>query len=213
MRTDLRLQAAGEGGESPRSRSPSAVINDHQQRGPEGRGLGPVHGHVSPRHPGPHRDQGDERGRDHERVRPRVEGEEVMSAADTRFLAERQRLLNRRWFLRDCGVGLGAIALNGLLAGARADNAPSGQGQARHLPVHGRCAEPPGTVRQQAAAREVQRHAAAAGVAQELPGRVHQPELQAPRAEVQVQEGRQERHRTRRTPARTSATWWTTSPS
>src|SRR5215831_6530828 len=33
-------------------------------------------------------------------------------------LAERQRLLNRRWFLRDCGVGLGAIALNSLLAEA-----------------------------------------------------------------------------------------------
>jgi hypothetical protein len=32
------------------------------------------------------------------------------------ILAVRQRLLNRRWFLRDCGVGLGAIALNGLLA-------------------------------------------------------------------------------------------------
>src|SRR4051812_43862070 len=32
------------------------------------------------------------------------------------LLAERQHLLNRRWFLRDCGVGLGAIALNGLLA-------------------------------------------------------------------------------------------------
>jgi hypothetical protein len=31
---------------------------------------------------------------------------------------DRQRLLNRRWFLRDCGVGLGAIALNGLLADA-----------------------------------------------------------------------------------------------
>jgi hypothetical protein len=34
------------------------------------------------------------------------------------LLAERQRLLNRRWFLRECGVGLGAIALNGLLMGA-----------------------------------------------------------------------------------------------
>jgi hypothetical protein len=32
------------------------------------------------------------------------------------LLAERQRLVNRRWFLRDCGVGLGAIALNSLLA-------------------------------------------------------------------------------------------------
>src|SRR5262249_5838001 len=33
-------------------------------------------------------------------------------------LAERQRLLNRRWFLRNCGVGLGAIALNSLMAEA-----------------------------------------------------------------------------------------------
>src|SRR5580704_15622769 len=39
------------------------------------------------------------------------------------LLAERQRLLNRRWFLRDCGVGLGAIALNGLL-GESANAAP-----------------------------------------------------------------------------------------
>ena len=35
------------------------------------------------------------------------------------------------------------------------------QGQARHLPVHGRRAEPSGAVRQQAAAGEVRRHAAA----------------------------------------------------
>ena len=34
------------------------------------------------------------------------------------LLAERQRYLNRRWFLRDCSVGLGAIALNGLFAEA-----------------------------------------------------------------------------------------------
>jgi hypothetical protein len=42
-----------------------------------------------------------------------------MAATHTQhnLLAERQRLLNRRWFLRDCGVGLGAIALTGLLAG------------------------------------------------------------------------------------------------
>ena len=37
------------------------------------------------------------------------------------LLAERQQLLNRRWFLRDCGVGLGAIALADL---ARASDAP-----------------------------------------------------------------------------------------
>jgi hypothetical protein len=30
------------------------------------------------------------------------------------LLAERQNLVNRRWFLRDCGVGLGAIALSAL---------------------------------------------------------------------------------------------------
>ncbi|MDB5307898.1 MAG: hypothetical protein JWO38_2100 [Gemmataceae bacterium] len=32
------------------------------------------------------------------------------------LLAERHRYLTRRWFFRDCGVGLGAIALNSLLA-------------------------------------------------------------------------------------------------
>jgi hypothetical protein len=37
---------------------------------------------------------------------------------NTHPLAERQRLLNRRWFLRDCGVGLGAIALADLARGA-----------------------------------------------------------------------------------------------
>src|SRR5436305_7557694 len=34
------------------------------------------------------------------------------------LLAERRRFLTRRWFFRDCGVGLGAIALNSLLAEA-----------------------------------------------------------------------------------------------
>ena len=48
------------------------------------------------------------------------------------------------------------------------------QGQERHLPVHGRRAEPPGAVRQQAAAGEVRRHAAARRAAEGLPGRVHQ---------------------------------------
>jgi hypothetical protein len=38
-----------------------------------------------------------------------------MSHAD--LLAERQRVLTRRWFFRDCGVGLGAVALGGLLRG------------------------------------------------------------------------------------------------
>jgi hypothetical protein len=34
------------------------------------------------------------------------------------LLAERRRFLTRRWFFRDCGVGLGAVALNSLLAEA-----------------------------------------------------------------------------------------------
>ena len=34
------------------------------------------------------------------------------------LFAERRRFLTRRWFFRDCGVGLGAVALNGLLAEA-----------------------------------------------------------------------------------------------
>jgi hypothetical protein len=42
------------------------------------------------------------------------------------LLAARQQLLNRRWFLRDCGVGLGAIALNSLMADAApVSDAPS----------------------------------------------------------------------------------------
>ncbi|MGI8605072.1 MAG: DUF1501 domain-containing protein [Verrucomicrobiales bacterium] len=32
------------------------------------------------------------------------------------ILAERRRYITRRWFFRDCGVGLGAIALNSLLS-------------------------------------------------------------------------------------------------
>ncbi len=36
------------------------------------------------------------------------------------LLAESQRFLTRRWFFRDCGVGLGAVALNSLLGRASA---------------------------------------------------------------------------------------------
>ncbi|MBY0512328.1 MAG: DUF1501 domain-containing protein [Gemmataceae bacterium] len=49
--------------------------------------------------------------------------------------AERHRLLTRRWFLRDCGVGLGAIALHAL--GAEADTrglTPPGSPQKTHFP-------------------------------------------------------------------------------
>ena len=123
-----------------------------------------------------------------------------------RLSDELRRYLTRRWFFRDCGVGLGSIALASLL-GESAGGGPvadplapkkphfAGQGEARHLPVHGRGPEPSGTVRQQAAARQVRRQAAAGRAAQGLPGRVHQPELEAPRAEVQVRQARQVRGR------------------
>src|SRR5215831_6136345 len=52
------------------------------------------------------------------------------------LLAERQRLLNRRWFLRDCGVGLGAIALNSLVAGDAAADAPGADPLAPKKPHH-----------------------------------------------------------------------------
>ena len=87
---------------------------------------------------------------------------------------------------KQCGVGLGAAALAELAGAATQCRAAAGrsaraeaaalrrQGEARHLPVHGRRAEPSGAVRQQAGAGQVRRQAAAAGAAQGLPGRVHQ---------------------------------------
>ncbi len=77
------------------------------------------------------------------------------------------------------------------------------QGQARHLPVHGRRAEPPRTLRQQAPAREVRRHAASARVAQGVSRGVHQPEFEAARPEVQVRPARPERRRALGAAART----------
>jgi hypothetical protein len=51
-----------------------------------------------------------------------------LALSQSNLFAARQRLLNRRWFLRDCGVGLGAIALNALLSqdtpGADAPGSP-----------------------------------------------------------------------------------------
>jgi hypothetical protein len=50
-------------------------------------------------------------------------------------LAERQLLLNRRWFLRDCGVGLGAIALNSLVqASENSGLTPTARQVTHHAP-------------------------------------------------------------------------------
>jgi hypothetical protein len=48
--------------------------------------------------------------------------------------AERQRLLNRRWFLRDCGVGLGAIALADLARGNEDGRDKPGRSPTHHAP-------------------------------------------------------------------------------
>ena len=100
---------------------------------------------------------------------------------------------SRRWFFEQCGVGLGAVALKSLLAESAQAAAPadplapkaaavSRQSEERHLPLHGGRAQPSGTVRQQAAADEIRRHAAAAGAAEGLSRGVHQSELEAARA-------------------------------
>ena len=73
----------------------------------------------------------------------------------------------RRHFFHDCGLGLGSLALTALFQDVKLGaatvpplvnplappaHAPSRQGQERHLPVHGRRAEPARTVRLQAEA-------------------------------------------------------------
>ena len=49
------------------------------------------------------------------------------------LFAERQQLRNRRWFLRDCGVGLGALALNSLAREAQGADAPRSE-KTHHKP-------------------------------------------------------------------------------
>ena len=49
------------------------------------------------------------------------------------LFAERQQLRNRRWFLRDCGVGLGALALNSLAREAQGADAPRSE-KTHHTP-------------------------------------------------------------------------------
>ena len=74
-------------------------------------------------------------------------------------------------------------------------------------------AQPSGAVRQQAATGQVRRHLAPARTAQGLPRGVHQSELQAARAEIQVRQARPERRGAVGDSARTWRRWPTTSPS
>jgi hypothetical protein len=83
-----------------------------------------------------------------------------MNDIENRWLAER----TRRHFFRDCGVGLGSIAINSMMGQLQAGQlpvidpanpdglpqaSPSSEGQERHLPPHGRRAEPTRTLRRQ----------------------------------------------------------------
>ena len=67
----------------------------------------------------------------------------------TNTLDDLQRAHSRRWFLKECGLGLGGIALASLEARANTTNplAPKISPQAakakkRYLPFHGRRAQP-----------------------------------------------------------------------
>ncbi len=74
---------------------------------------------------------------------------------DQHFFELCQQRVARRWFLKECGVGLGAIALGELMReSARAkttvddplapkDSHFAATGKARHLSIHGRRSEPP----------------------------------------------------------------------
>ena len=133
------------------------------------------------------------------------------------------RAASRREFLFRSGGGLGGIALNYLLArdaatrGADAPRSPGtalpdagplhsilpklrAEGQARHLPVHGRRAQPDGPVRPQACAREVGRQTAA-GVDRPAQEPVHQRRGGDSTQHPHVPEARAERRRDFRPPA------------
>ncbi len=107
--------------------------------------------------------------------------------------------VSRRWFLQQCGVGLGAIALAELLArnanGATTAFGESAGSQSLTFPAKAKSViflfmaggpESSGAVRQQAATGQVRRAAAAGRVAQGLSGRVHQSEFEPAGAAVQV---------------------------
>ena len=111
------------------------------------------------------------------------------------------REISRRWFLAQCGIGLGSVALGQLLgetglAAARAARRRShgsqgaplrAQGQEGHLSLHGRGSQPPGTAGSQASTDPVRRDHAARRAARGLPGGLHRPPFHAAGPQVQVQ--------------------------
>ena len=120
------------------------------------------------------------------------------------------RAITRRHFFKQSGFGIGGVALSALLderlfaqaerTGGRSARAARAafraEGEAHHLPVHGRRADPARSVRQQAGAAEVRRPGDPRGVhSQRGAVRVHQGHAAAPRISVHVQEVRSVRRR------------------
>ena len=122
-------------------------------------------------------------------------GEINMSCHDRLYRGLDPKSVARRWFFKQCGVGLGTIALGrlledaGLAATPDADsNDPLAPKRLISKPRRSASfisswpgAKPLGIVRQQAATREIRRHVAAAGIAQRLSRGVHQPQFEAAR--------------------------------
>ena len=139
-----------------------------------------------------------------------------------------RRSVTRRWFFQECGVGLGAIALAlaarqriGAAARRRAGTNPLAPKQPHFPPKAKRViflfmAGAPSHLElfdYKPRAGEVRRQAAAGRAAQGLPRRVHQPELEAARAEVQVRQARPVRRGAVRAAAAPGRRSSTTSPS
>ena len=107
--------------------------------------------------------------------------------------------VSRRWFIEQCGVGMGALALNHLLAGAGlaqsaqnplAPKKPHFAPKAKNV-IYLFMAGAPSHLElfdNKPAARQIRRHTAAGGFAERLSRGVHQSELDTAGAEVQVRQ-------------------------
>src|SRR5262245_43763483 len=103
---------------------------------------------------------------------------------------EARKLLTRRWFFKECGIGLGSLALASLMEESLFAQSQSAirnhesscaqaaafqtESQARDLSLYGRRAFAVRDLRLQTVARQIQRQARPAGVRQRPQLRVHQ---------------------------------------
>ena len=93
-----------------------------------------------------------------------------MNCQDHLYRNQDPKQVSRRWFIEQCGVGLGAMAFGHLLQNpgfaAALQDAPlnplapkkppqRSESQERHLPFYGRGTQPPGAVRLQTSVGQV----------------------------------------------------------